>query len=520
MAPFRLTRPRAALAQDDATQGPSQSQGQTVGQPAQPLSPPVREPGLLSSYDALGHYCELLGLSGDVSAPTQAILERINRMDDATLRARARDAELELYNFGITFTVYTQKDVIDRILPFDVIPRVIAPADWDRLERGVKQRVTAINHFLWDIYHDQKILNDGVVPRDLVLSNVNYRPEMQGMDVPHGTYAHIDGTDLVRGGDGEFYVLEDNARTPSGVSYVVENRHLMLRTFPDLMDELPVRPVSNYGQKLREALGEIAPQGVDEPVVVLLSPGTYNSAYFEHIFLAREMGVPLVEGRDLVVEDDRVYMKTIRGPQRVDVIYRRINDDFLDPEAFNPDSMLGVAGLMRAYAKGNVGLANAVGTGVADDKAIYAYMPRIIEYYLGESAILANVETHICREKEGLQYTLDHLDELVVKPVGEAGGYGITVGPRASKEELELCRQQLLDRPENYISQPMVDLSVSPTLVEEGIEPRHVDLRPFAVTGKDTWVLPGGLTRVALRRGSIIVNSSQGGGSKDTWVLE
>jgi uncharacterized circularly permuted ATP-grasp superfamily protein len=387
------------------------------------------------------------------------------------------------------------------------------------LESGVTQRVVAINKFLWDLYHDQKILKDGVVPRDLVLGNKNYRPEMQGLDVPHGTYVHINGTDLVRGDDGRFVVLEDNGRTPSGVSYVVENRHLMLRAFPDLMSNIGIRPVSNYGQKLHEALAEIAPPGVTDPQVVLLSPGTYNSAYFEHIFLAREMGVPLVEGSDLVVEDDRVFMRTIAGLQQVDVIYRRINDDFLDPEAFNPSSVLGAAGLFRAYRKGTVALANGIGTGVADDKAVYAYMPRIIKYYLDQEPILPNVETHICREKEGLGYTLGHLDQLVVKPVGEAGGYGITVGPRASREELEICRKQLEEDPANYISQPMVNLSVSPTLVETGIEPRHVDLRPFAVTGRDTWVMPGGLSRVALTKGSIIVNSSQGGGSKDTWVL-
>ncbi|MBK1697884.1 circularly permuted type 2 ATP-grasp protein [Rhodovibrio salinarum] len=507
------------------TAGKQQSQASAAQNQAQTganrgPAAPVQLPGLLSNYDPGGSYCELLGLSGQVSESTKTILERINQMDEASLRARARDAELELYNFGITFTVYTEKDAIDRILPFDVIPRVIAQPDWRTLEYGVRQRVTAINKFLWDVYHDGNILKDGVVPRDLVLGNSNYRPEMEGMDVPQGTYVQINGTDLIRGHDGTFYVLEDNARTPSGVSYVVENRHLMLRTFPDLMESVPISPVSNYGQKLREALGETAPAGVDNPVVVLLSPGTYNSAYFEHIFLAREMGVPLVEGRDLVVEDDRVYMKTIRGLQRVDMIYRRINDDFLDPEVFNPNSMLGVAGLMRAYWKGNVGLANAVGTGIADDKAVYAYMPRIIQYYLGEDPAIQNVETHICREKEGLQYTLDNLDKLVVKPVGEAGGYGITVGPHASQEELDHCRGKLLADPANYISQPMIDLSVSPTLVDEGIEPRRVDLRPFAVTGKETWVLPGGLSRVALRRGSIIVNSSQGGGSKDTWVLE
>ncbi len=480
----------------------------------------VERPGLLSNYVPGGYFDEYLGLGDATDRSVRALLSRIDAMDPDILRARAHDAELELYNFGITFTVYTQKDAIDRILPFDVIPRVIDANDWDHINRGVQQRVAAMNAFLGDIYHDQKILKDGVVPRDLVLSNPNYRPEMEGLDVAHGTYVHINGTDLIRDDEGRFRVLEDNGRTPSGVSYVVENRHLMLRTFPDLMNGLPVRPVSNYGQKLHEALCDIAPQGVSDPVIVVLSPGTYNSAYFEHIFLAREMGVPLVEGRDLIVEDDHVWMRTIRGPQRVDVIYRRINDDFLDPQAFNPNSTLGVPGLMRAYAKGTVGLANAIGTGVADDKAVYAYMDRIIKYYLDEEPILANVETNICREREGLQYTLDNLDKLVVKPVGEAGGYGITVGPRATKEELEACRQKLLDRPDNYISQPMIALSVCPTLTGDGIKPRHVDLRPFAVTGRDTWVLPGGLTRVALREGSIIVNSSQGGGSKDTWVLE
>jgi uncharacterized circularly permuted ATP-grasp superfamily protein len=473
----------------------------------------------LASYDPQSFFCEMLGRRDAPNRCAETVWQRIGELGLDELRARSRDAELELYNFGITFTVYTQKDTIDRILPFDVIPRVISPDDWHTIETGVTQRVTAINLFLWDLYHEQKILKDGVVPRDLVLGNKNYRPEMEGVDVPHGTYVHINGTDLVRGDDGRFVVLEDNGRTPSGVSYVVENRHLMQRAFPELMDNIGIRPVSNYGQKLHEALAEIAPAGVTDPQVVLLSPGTYNSAYFEHIFLAREMGVPLVEGRDLVVENDRAYMRTIAGLQPVDVIYRRINDDFLDPEAFNPESMLGTAGLFHAYGKGKLGLANGIGTGVADDKAVYAYMPRIIKYYLDQEPILPNVETHICREPEGLGYTLDHLDQLVVKPVGEAGGYGITVGPRASRAEIEDCRKQLEADPANYISQPMVNLSVSPTLVESGIEPRHVDLRPFAVTGRETWVLPGGLTRVALTEGSIIVNSSQGGGSKDTWVL-
>jgi len=476
--------------------------------------------GPLSSYSTAGFFCEMLGGEGGNAEHTKAIRDRLNRLDLEELRDRARDAELELYSFGITFTVYTQKDVIDRILPFDVIPRVISADDWSTIERGVTQRVTALNLFLWDIYHDQKILKDGVIPRELILGNKNYCTQMEGINVPHGTYVHINGTDLVRGDDGQFVVLEDNARCPSGVSYVVENRHLMQRSFPDLMGNIGIRSVSNYGQKLHEALVETAPQGVANPQVVLLSPGTYNSAYFEHIFLAREMGVPLVEGSDLVVENDRVYMKTINGLDPVHVIYRRVNDEFIDPEAFNPESVLGAAGLMRAYAKGNVSLANAVGTGVADDKAVYAYMPRVIKYYMDEDAILSNVETHICREPDGLAYTLANLDKLVVKPVGEAGGYGITIGPKASARELEKCRSDLLADPANYIAQPMVNLSVCPTVTDDGIEARHVDLRPFAVTGKTTWVLPGGLSRVALVKGSIIVNSSQGGGSKDTWVLE
>jgi len=426
----------------------------------------------------------------------------------ATLLLRAADAELDLFDLGVTFTVYSDKDAIDRILPFDVIPRVVRAAEWRKVEAGVIQRVRALNLFLWDVYHDRHILNDGTVPAELVL------------DPRHGTYIHINGTDLVRDGRGVFHVLEDNGRSPSGVSYVVENRHMMQRSFPDLMHGLRVRTVSDYGERLLSKLMEVAPGRSSSPMVVLLTPGVYNSAYFEHIFLAREMGVPLVEGRDLVVEDDQVFMRTINGLARVDVIYRRINDDFLDPEVFNSESTLGVAGLMRASRAGNVTLANAVGTGVADDKAVYAYLPRIIDYYLKEKPILPNVETHICGEPEGLAYTLENLKNLVVKPVGESGGYGIVVGPKASHAEIEAVRTQLLARPANFISQPMVDLSVCPTLTPDGVASRHVDLRPYAVTGKDTWVLPGGLTRVALKAGSIIVNSSQGGGTKDTWVLE
>jgi len=479
-----------------------------------------RPAGLLQGYDPGGFYCEMFGASGHPAAHTRVVRDRLDGFSLAELRRRAQAAERELFNLGVTFTVYTSREQIDRILPFDVIPRVLSAAEWEVIERGVVQRVTALNRFIEDIYHEQKILRDGVVPAELVLGNPNYRPQMRGLKVPFGSYVNICGVDLVRGGDGRFYVLEDNARTPSGVSYVVENRHLTQRSFPDLMRDIGVRSVSNYGQRLIGKLAELA-AGIDaDPSVVLLSPGVYNSAYFEHVFLAREMGVPLVEGRDLVVRDDRVFMKTTGGLQRVNVIYRRIDDDFLDPEAFNPESMLGVPGLMRAYRAGNVVLANAVGTGVADDKAVYAYVPRIVRYYLDEEAILPNVETHICRESEGLEFTLANLEELVVKPVGASGGYGILIGPHASRKALAEFRRKLRADPGNYISQPVVQLSVCPTMTRSGIAPRHVDLRPFAVTGRSTWVLPGGLTRVALRKGSLIVNSSQGGGSKDTWVLE
>jgi uncharacterized circularly permuted ATP-grasp superfamily protein len=469
---------------------------------------------ILSSYDPGASYCEMLR-----DPANQPVRERLAGLSVQELKQRAAAAEAELYNLGITFTIYSEKDAIDRILPFDVIPRIIPLAEWAHVERGVTQRIAAINLLLDDLYHRQLILKDGVLPRELVLGNPHYCPLMRGVDLPHRTYAHISGIDLVRDENGTFLVLEDNVRTPSGASYVIENRHLMMRAFPDLLDALRLRPVENYGLQLAAAMRDVAPPGVDAPRVVLLSPGAYNAAFFEHVFLAREMGVPLVEGRDLVVQDERVWMRTTGGLARVDVIYRRINDDFLDPEAFQKDSLLGVPGLMRAYCAGRVTLANAVGTGVADDKAVYAYMPRVIRYYLREDPVLPNVETHICREPEALRYTLDHLDQLVVKPVGEAGGYGITIGPRASRAELDACRAKLLADPANYISQPCVRLSVCPTLVDSGVEPRHVDLRPFAVTGAKTWVLPGGLTRVALPRGSMIVNSSQGGGSKDTWIL-
>lgn len=473
----------------------------------------------LDNYNPGQFYCELIGSKDLRNHNLTALWHRLQQLELGQFRGRAQDAERELFTLGITFTVYSDRTAIDRILPFDVIPRVITARDWRKLDRGVKQRVKALNLFLWDVYHDRKILKDGLVPADLVLGNSNYRPEMVGYDPPCGTYIHIGGTDIIRDPLGDFFVLEDNGRTPSGVSYVVENRHLMQRAFPDLMHGFAIEGVSEYGTQLGDKLIEVAPAGIVDPQVVLLSPGVFNSAYFEHVFLAREIGIPLVEGRDLFVDDDKVFMKTVSGPKPVHVIYRRLNDDYLDPEVFKPESVLGVKGLMRAVRKGTVTLANAVGTGVADDKAVYAYLPTIIKYYLDEDPVIPNVKTFICREPEGLAYTLENIDKLVVKPVGESGGYGICVGPKATKAELDLCRDQLKTNPSNYISQPMIELSVCPTLTDEGVEPRHVDLRPFAVTGEDTWLLPGGLTRVALRRGSIVVNSSQGGGTKDTWVL-
>jgi uncharacterized circularly permuted ATP-grasp superfamily protein len=470
-------------------------------------------------YDPGRYFCELTRKRMAAGPVPAWLIQRLGRIGLDALRARASAAETELIDLGITFTVYSDATAIDRILPFDCIPRVITAGEWALLERACIQRVTALNMFLGDIYGAGHIVRDGIIPAELVYGNANYRPEMKDFPVPHGTYVHVCGIDIIRDEFGDFRVLEDNARTPSGVSYVIENRHLMLRAFPDLMAGIRLKPVDDYGRRLRAAMTEIAPGGHDDPQVVLLSPGIYNSAYFEHVFLAREMGVPLVVGSDLLVEDDRVYMRTITGLRPVHTIYRRLNDDFLDPAVFRPESMLGVRGLIGAWKAGNVAIANAVGTGVADDKAVYAYMPRIIKYYLGEEVLIRNVETHICREAEGLAYTLDNLDKLVTKPVGESGGYGITIGPRASREELAVARASILADPAQWISQPMIGLSVAPTLVDEGIGPRHLDLRPFIVTGKDSWVLPGGLTRVAMKRGSLIVNSSQGGGSKDTWVL-
>jgi uncharacterized circularly permuted ATP-grasp superfamily protein len=444
------------------------------------------------------------------------------------MSSRREEAEMIFRRVGITFAVYGDKDEdgsgTERLIPFDLIPRVIPASEWREMEKGLKQRVEALNRFLHDIYHDQEILKAGIIPPEPVLNNAQFRKEMMGLNVPGGIYSIISGIDIVRAcnpdGSGTYYVLEDNLRVPSGVSYMLENRKMMMRLFPDLFAEHRVAPVAHYPDLLLDTLRAMAPASVNEPTAVVLTPGMHNSAYFEHAFLAQQMGIELVEGKDMFVKDDFVYMRTTRGPQRVDVIYRRVDDDFMDPEVFRKDSTLGVAGLLRAYRAGNVTLANAFGTGIADDKSIYPYVPKMIEFYLGEKPILQNVPTHLCREKDDLKYVLDNLSELVVKEVHGAGGYGMLVGPAATKAEIEDFRKVLLSNPSNYIAQPTLSLSTCPTFVEAGIAPRHIDLRPFVLSGKTVQMVPGGLTRVALKEGSLVVNSSQGGGTKDTWVLE
>ena len=438
---------------------------------------------------------------------------------DMLPRKRA-EADLIFRRVGITFAVYGSDAGTERVIPFDIIPRIIPSSEWQQLQAGLKQRVQALNLFIHDIYHDQNIVKAGVLPADQVFRNAQYRPEMQGISVASDIYAHIAGVDIVRAGAGEFYVLEDNLRVPSGVSYMLEDRKMMMRLFPELFARHKVAPVAHYPDLLLDMLRSVAPQGVDNPTVVVMTPGMYNSAYFEHAFLAQQMGVELVEGQDLFVNDNHVYMRTTRGPKRVDVIYRRVDDDFLDPLVFRSDSSLGVAGLLSVYRAGRVTLANAIGTGVADDKSIYPYVPDMIRFYLSEEPILNNVPTYQCRKKDDLQYTLDHLSELVVKEVHGAGGYGMLVGPASTKAEIENFRARLKAKPEGYISQPTLALSACPTYVESGIAPRHIDLRPFVLSGKTVSMVPGGLTRVALKEGSLVVNSSQGGGTKDTWVLE
>ncbi len=442
--------------------------------------------------------------------------------DIADLRNKSAEAEGFFRRTGITFNVYGQTEADERLIPFDIVPRIISGREWSRLTRGIEQRVRAINAFLYDIYHRQEILRAGRVPRELIDKNEAFLPQMMGVEPPGGVYTHIVGTDLVRTGEDEFFVLEDNARTPSGVSYMLENRETMLQMFPDLFSRIKVRPVQNYPTDLRRSLAACAPRmcGGDCTVAVL-TPGIHNSAYFEHAFLADQMGVELVEGHDLRVQNGRINMRTTEGYKPIDVLYRRVDDDYLDPLNFNPDSMLGVPGIMDIYRAGGITIANAPGTGISDDKALYSYMPDIIEFYTGEKAILKNVPTHRCSEPESLSYVLDHLAELVVKEVHGSGGYGMLVGPAASKTELEAFRAKLIARPSNYIAQPTLALSTCPILTEAGLAPRHVDLRPFVLMSPDgISITPGGLTRVALQEGSLVVNSSQGGGTKDTWVLE
>jgi uncharacterized circularly permuted ATP-grasp superfamily protein len=444
------------------------------------------------------------------------------------LRSRREEAEVIFRRVGITFAVYGAKDEdgagTERLIPFDLIPRIIPAAEWREMRLGLTQRVTALNRFIHDVYHDQAILKAGIVPAEQIHRNAQFRPEMVGVDVPGNVYSQIAGIDIVRAanadGSGTYYVLEDNLRVPSGVSYMLENRKMTMRLFPELFNQHRIEPVAHYPDLLLETLRSLAPASANDPAVVVLTPGMYNSAYFEHAFLAQQMGVELVEGQDLFVRDGFVFMRTTQGPRRVDVIYRRVDDDFLDPKAFRAGSTLGCAGLLDVYRAGNVTLSNAIGTGVADDKSIYPYVPKMIEFYLGEKPILQNVPTYLCRDKGDLQYVLDHLGELVVKEVHGAGGYGMLVGPGASRQEIEDFRAALLANPSNYIAQPTLSLSTCPTFVESGIAPRHIDLRPFVLSGRSVQMVPGGLTRVALKEGSLVVNSSQGGGTKDTWVLE
>lgn len=474
----------------------------------------------LSSYASEGVYDELVDASGNPRAGTKLLYELLGSMPPGELGRFQKAAEAALYRMGVTFTVYGDVQGLEKILPFDIIPRVIGGNEWSMIERGLKQRILALNLFLEDIYSDQKILTDKVIPEDLIFSASAYRPQLRGLKVPQGIWCHVTGSDLVRDETGEFFVLEDNLRCPSGVSYVLENRHVLKRTFGAVFETSRIRSVDDYPNRLLEALEYLAPPGIESPTVVLLTPGVYNSAYFEHSFLAQQMGVELVEASDLLVSDGRVLMRTTQGPKRVDVIYRRIDDDFLDPLVFRPDSLLGIPGIMDVYRAGRVALANAPGTGVADDKAVYAYIPKIIDYYLKEPPILKNVPTWLCSNPEDRAYVLAHLPELVVKTTNESGGYGMLIGPHSTKADQDIFRERILKNPRNYIAQNTLSLSRSPVLVDDHLEGRHVDLRPYNLFGKEIYVMPGGLTRVALRKNSLVVNSSQGGGTKDTWVLK
>lgn len=466
-----------------------------------------------------GFFDEWYGTDGSPRELVQAFDRWLQDMPPEDISRKRDEADLLFRRLGITFIVYGNEGGTERLIPFDVIPRVFNAEEWRYLETGSIQRVRALNQFLYDIYHEGEILKAGVVPTDLILANSFYEPQMIGFDPPGGIYTHISGIDLVRVGEKEFYVLEDNLRAPSGVSYMMENREMMMRLFPDLFAKYPIAPVNHYADDLLRNLRAVAPQALDEPTVVVMTPGFYNSAYFEHAFVADQMGVELVEGRDMFVRDGFVYMRTTEGPKRVDVIYRRIDDEFIDPLAFNPTSMLGVPGLLSVYLSGNVTIANAMGTGVADDKSVYPYVPDIIKFYLDEEPILKNVPTYMLRRPDDLKYALEHLGELVTKEVHGAGGYGMLVGPASTKDEIEAYRARIIADPAGFISQPTLSLSTCPTFVDSGIAPRHVDLRPYVLAGDSYSLVPGGLTRVALTEGSLVVNSSQGGGTKDTWVM-
>jgi uncharacterized circularly permuted ATP-grasp superfamily protein len=465
---------------------------------------------------------ELFSAPGSVRKPAEPLISYLESLSDEDINTRKAAAESTIKEMGVSFTVYTEGENIDRAWPFDILPRVISKKQWDITAAGLKQRLKALNLFIDDLYHDQKILKDGVVPEFVLKQSTNYRPECEGASPRFGVWAHICGTDLVRDGDGQFYVLEDNLRVPSGVSYMLENRSIMKRVIPEVFEDVNIASVNDYTENLFDTLSALSPREVGQPVIVVLTPGIFNSAYFEHAFLAQRMGAELVEGSDLVVKDDDcVYMKTISGFERVDVIYRRIDDLFLDPEVFHPESVLGVPGLMRAWRAGNVALANAPGAGVADDKVVYAFVPAIIKYYLGEEPLIPNVETYLCYDDVQRQHVLENLDKLVVKPANESGGYGMLIGPHSTKKERETFAALIKDNPRNYIAQPTLALSTAPTIVGKNkVEPRHLDLRPFVLQAKDSYVTTGGLTRVAMKKGSLVVNSSQGGGSKDTWIVD
>jgi len=471
------------------------------------------------SYQLDAAYDEMFTAEAAPRPQYQALYRRLLELQPAELKQRQQLADLTFLNQGITFTVYGSDEGTERIFPYDLLPRIITAEEWTQLERGLTQRLTALNLFLTDLYHDEKILKDGVVPRELVYSCKHYRREMRGIKVRRDIYVSVAGTDLVRVNDGTFAVLEDNLRVPSGVSYMLANRVVMKKVYPRLFGSYNVRPIDHYGQALLTTLRSLAPAGRTDPTIVVLTPGVFNSAYYEHTFLARQMGVELVEGRDLIVHDNMVYMRTTAGLRRVDVIYRRVDDDFLDPLAFRPDSSLGAAGLFNAFRSGNVALANAIGTGVADDKAMYAYVPAIIKYYLGEEVILPNVHTFLLSDPKQRQHVIENLDKLVVKAVGESGGYGMLIGPHSTAEERDKFKRLIEADPRNYIAQPTLALSRAACFIEGQVEARHVDLRPYILYGEHATIVPGGLTRVALKRGSLVVNSSQGGGSKDTWVL-